>query len=214
MIDNTTVSLSDETLKGQEKEALYETFQTSSEGLTSDEALKRLETFGSNALEEKKTSLWMQLFHYFWGPIPWMIEVAAILSILVQHWDDFIIIMVLLIFNALIGFWEEHKAQNALDALKKGLAIKARAKRGKKWKEVDASKLVPGDIIRIRLGDILPADVILIEGDYLSIDQSALTGESLPVSKREGDIGYSGSIAKQGEMIGLVVRCGSKTFFG
>ena len=133
-----------------------------------------------------------------------MIEAAAVLSGILQHWADFIIIMSLLIFNALVGFWQEHQAASAVAALKKQLALKARARRDGQWAEVDAVTLVPGDVVRLRLGDIIPADVRLVEGDYLSVDQSALTGESLPVDKKVGELAYSSSIAKQGEMVALV----------
>jgi H+-transporting ATPase len=143
-----------------------------------------------------------------------MIEVAAVLSLLVRHWIDFVIILVLLLYNAGIGFWQERKAANALAALKKGLAPKAHVKRDGAWSTVDAATLVPGDVVRLRLGEIVPADVTLIEGDYISIDQAALTGESLPVTKKVGDTAYSGSIAKQGEMVAVVTGTGGNTFFG
>ena len=117
-------------------------------------------------------------------------------------------------FNAVVGFWQEHQAANAVDALRKQLALKARVKRDGQWAEIDAAKLVPGDIVRLRPGDIIPADMRLTEGDYLSVDQSALTGESLPVDKKTGDISYSSSIAKQGEMVALVTATGAGTFFG
>ncbi len=188
--------------------------ESSSQGLTSEEAGRRLEQFGPNALESKKEGPLKKFFGYFWGPIPWMIEVAAILSALVRHWDDFVIILALLVFNAVIGFWQEFKAANALEALKSQLAIKARVLRSGKWQDIDATELVPGDIARLRLGDIIPADVKLIDGDYLSVDQSALTGESLPVTKKVGGVAYSGSVAKQGEMVALVLSTGEETFFG
>ena len=187
---------------------------TSLEGLSADDVHQRLQKYGPNALAEKKVSPILQFLSYFWGPIPWMIEVALVLSAIVQHWADLIIILVLLVFNAVIGFWQEHQASNAVEALKKQLALKARVKRGGQWTEVDAVDLVPGDIIRLRLGDIIPADVKLAEGDYLSVDQSALTGESLPVNKKPGDIAYSGSVAKQGEMGAVVTATGGETYFG
>jgi H+-transporting ATPase len=124
------------------------------------------------------------------------------------------IILVLLAFNAVVGFWQEHQAANAIGALKKQLALKARVQRDGQWMEIDAANLVPGDIVRLRLGDIIPADVKLIEGDYLSVDQSALTGESLPVDKKIGEVAYSSSIAKQGEMDALVTATGANTYFG
>ncbi len=166
------------------------------QGLRSEEAARLLQQYGPNALEQKQTSLIMRLLGYFWGPIPWMIEVAAILSGAVQHWADFAIITALLIFNAGVGFWQEYTAGNAVEALKKQLAQKARVLRDGIWHVLDARELVPGDIIRIRLGDVVPADARLIEGDYLSVDQSALTGESLPVSKRAGDDIFSGTIVR------------------
>ncbi len=183
-------------------------------GLSSAEAEKLLQQYGLNALEEKKVSPLVKLIGYFWGPIPWMIEVAAVLSALVRHWSDFYIIMALLVFNAGIGFWQEFTAGSAVEALKKQLALKARVLRDAQWQEIDAVKLVPGDIIRIRLGDIVPADVKLIDGDYLSVDQSALTGESLPVTKRQGDDVFSGTIAKQGEVVARVTVTGKNTSFG
>ncbi len=183
-------------------------------GLTSAEAVRRLARYGPNTLEEEAVSTWRKLLGYFWGPIPWMIEVAAILSALVQHWPDFWIIVALLVFNAGVGFWQEYTAGNAVAALKRQLALKARVLRDGNWREVDAVDLVPGDIIRIRLGDIIPADVKLVEGDYLSVDQSALTGESLPVTKRQGEAAFSGTIAKQGEVVAEVTATGQQTRFG
>ena len=184
------------------------------QGLSSAQVKERLQKYGYNALEEKKVSPLLKLLGYFWGPIPWMIEVAAILSAVVQHWPDFFIILALLIFNAGVGFWQEYTAGNAVEALKKQLALKARALRDGTWQEVDAKQLVPGDIIRLRLGDVIPADVKLIEGDYLSVDQSALTGESLPVSKQVGDEAFSGTIVKQGEVVAEVSATGARTKFG
>ncbi len=198
----------------QSAEELWAKLATSSQGLSNEEAESRLAQFGPNALEEKKLNPILKFLSYFWGPIPWMIEIAAILSAVVKHWHDLIIISVLLVFNALVGFWQEFKAANALEALKKHLALKARALRDGQWQGITAAQLVPGDVILLRLGDIIPADVKLFEGDYLSVDQSALTGESLSVSKKKGDIAYSGSVAKQGEMVALVTGTGANTFFG
>ena len=183
-------------------------------GLSSDEARKRLQQYGPNALEEHKQSILLKLLGYFWGPIPWMIEVAAVLSALVQHWPDFIIIIILLIFNAGVGFWQEFTAGNAVEALKKQLALKARVRRDGQWQEIDAVNLVPGDIIRIRLGDVVPADVTLLDGDYISVDQAALTGESLPVNKQSGEQAFAGTVVKQGEMLAEVSATGAQTKFG
>ncbi len=196
------------------QEALNTLKTDTSQGLTAAEAEHRLSEVGPNALEEKKVSLLKQIMPYFWGPIPWMIEAAALLSLVTEDWNDFIIITVMLLLNAFIGFREEHSAANALAALKGQLALQARARRDGRWQEVAARELVPGDILRIRPGDIIPADAKLLSGDYLSVDQAALTGESLPVHKRAGDLAYSGSVAKQGEMLALVTGTGANTFFG
>jgi H+-transporting ATPase len=173
-------------------EDIQKQLNTSLGGLTQDEVLRRQQKYGPNALEEKKVNPLLKFLSYFWGPIPWMIEIAAILTAVLKHWPDLIIIAILLIFNAIVGFWQEFQAANAVDSLKKQLALKARVKRNGEWQEVEATGLVPGDVVRLRLGDIIPADVKLAEGDYISVDQSALTGESLPVDKKVGDVAYSG----------------------
>ena len=183
-------------------------------GLSSGDAQARLAKYGANALEEKKESPWVQFGRFFWGPMPWMIEAAAIMSLLVKDYVDFIIILAMLLFNAVLGFSQEHQAASALDALKSALAEQAQALRDGRWQSVLAKTLVPGDIVRIRLGDVVPADLKLLEGEYIDADQSALTGESLPVSKKVGDAVYSGSIVKKGEMTGVVTGTGSNTFFG
>ena len=195
-------------------EELLKGLSSSRQGLSDSEAKDRLQEYGYNEIFEKKVSPIIKFLLYFWGPIPWMIEIAAFLSAVVKHWADLIIILVLLVFNSVVGFWQEFKAGNAVEQLRKGLALKARVLRDGKWKEREARELVPGDIVRLRLGDIIPADIKLFEGDYLSIDQAALTGESLPVNKKKGDIVYSGSVAKQGEMVGLVTATGMDTYFG
>jgi H+-transporting ATPase len=202
-----------EEAKGKSSEDLLAQLNTSPGGLSQTEAQNRLAAYGPNALEEKKKHPLLRFLSYFWGPIPWMIEVAALLSALLGHRGDLIVILFLLAINALVGFWEEHQASNALEALKGQLALKARVRRDGQWQEIEARALVPGDIIRVRLGDIVPADVKLVEGEYLSVDQSALTGESLPVNKGPEDLAYSGSIAKQGEMVALVTSTGAHTFF-
>jgi H+-transporting ATPase len=187
---------------------------SSPDGLTDVEARKRLAQYGPNEIEEKKTNLVLKFLSYFWGPIPWMIEAAVILSGVVGHWPDFFIILVLLVANAVVGFWEEHQAANAVDALKASLAIKARVKRDGKWINPPARELVPGDAIRLRLGDIVPADARLLDGDEIEVDQSALTGESLPATRKAGEAVFSGSIVRQGEIGALVYATGTKTYFG
>ena len=187
---------------------------SSPEGLTQAEAEKRLTQYGPNEIEEKKTNLLLKFLSYFWGPIPWMIEAAVILSGVVGHWPDFFIILVLLVSNAVVGFWEEREAGNAIEALKAKLAIKARVKRDGKWINPTARELVPGDVIRLRLGDIVPVDARLLDGDEVEVDQSALTGESLPATRKSGEAVFSGSIIRQGEIGALVYATGAKTYFG
>jgi H+-transporting ATPase len=193
---------------------LFTNLETSPIGLTEEEANLRTKKYGFNELPEEKTNPLLKFLSYFWGPIPWMIEVAIILSLIVQHYTDFIIILALLVMNGIVGFWEEYQAGNAIAALKAKLALQARVKRDNKWKVVESRQLVPGDIIRLRMGDIIPADARLLEGDSIEVDQSALTGESLPVTHKSGDVIYSGSIVKQGEIEALVFSTGTKTFFG
>lgn len=196
-------------------ENLINTLKTSKEkGLSSEEAKARISQYGENKLEEKKKSMLATLFGFFWGPIPWMIEIAAILSGYLQRWPDFYMIVALLLINATLGFWQEFKASNAIEALKGQLALKAHVLRDGKWQEIEAKFLVPGDIVLLKLGNIVPADITLISGEYLSVDQSALTGESLPVDRKVGDEIYSGSISKLGEMNGVVTKTGMNTFFG
>lgn len=183
-------------------------------GLTQAEAQKRLAQYGPNEIEEKKTNAFLKFLTYFWGPIPWMIEAAVILSAVDRHWPDFFIILILLVANAVVGFWEEHQAGNAIEALKAKLAIKAQVKRDGKWTNPAARELVPGDVIHLRLGDIVPADARLLEGDQIEVDQSALTGESLPVTHQSGDAVFSGSIIRTGEIDAMVYGTGSNTYFG
>src|SRR5208337_4210767 len=187
---------------------------SSPDGLSQTEAQKRLTQYGPNEIEEKKTNSFLKLLTYFWGPIPWMIEAAVILSGVVRHWLDFFIILLLLVSNAVVGFWEEHQAGNAIAALKAKLAIKAKVKRDGKWITPAARELVPGDVIRVRLGDIVPADARLLAGDPVEVDQSALTGESLPATRKSGEAIFSGSIIRQGEVGALVYATGANTYFG
>jgi H+-transporting ATPase len=188
--------------------------QCSAAGLTQAEAGKRLTQYGPNEISEQKSSALLKFLSYFWGPIPWMIEAAVVLSGVVRHWPDFGIILVLLFANAVVGFWEERQASSAIEALKKRLAITARVLRDGTWSDPAARQLVPGDVIRLRLGDIVPADARLLDGDPIQVDESALTGESLPATRKPGDAVYSGSIMRRGEIGALVYATGANTYFG
>ena len=187
---------------------------SSPDGLSQAEAQERLARYGPNEIEEKKENPLLKLLAYFWGPIPWMIEAAVILSGVLRHWPDFFIILVLLVANAAVGFWEEHQAGKAIDALKAQLAVKCRVRRDGTWVTPPSRELVPGDVIRMRMGDIVPADARLLAGDPVEVDQSALTGESLPVTAGPGGAVFSGSIIRQGEIGALVYATGAGTYFG
>lgn len=183
-------------------------------GLSFQEVKKRQAVYGLNAIEEKRISNLVKFLSFLWGPIPWMIETALLLSAILQHWEDFWIIFLMLALNAGVGFWQQYQAANAIEALKNKLALTARVLRDGEWKTIPAQELVPGDIVLIKLGNIVPADMKLLVGEYLTVDQSTLTGESLPVDKKAGEEVYSGSIVRLGEMTGIVTGTGMNTYFG
>lgn len=183
-------------------------------GLSAAEAAARLAHFGPNTIEATEKSLLARLAGYFWGPIPWLIELAAVLSLILRDWSDVAVITTMLLVNAAVGFVEENKASSAIAALKGRLAPTARVKREGHWQQVAAAALVPGDIVRLSIGQIVPADMRLVAGDYLSLDESALTGESLPVEKAVGDLAQSGAVVKLGEMTGAVTATGMHSYFG
>jgi len=186
---------------------------TTEKGISESEAKRRLEVFGYNEVVEKKRNPVVDFLLRFWGPMPWLLELAAVLSLLLGHYIEGIIIFVLLTINAVIGHWHARGSQKAVELLKKKLAIKAKVLRDGAWTIKEAREVVPGDVISIRLGDIVPADAKIISGE-LSVDQSALTGESLPVDVHESDVVYSGSIVRRGEAICVVVNTGANTYFG
>ncbi|CAO3694475.1 hypothetical protein G6F70_000287 [Rhizopus microsporus] len=193
-----------------------------SHGLSSQEVAERQARFGMNELPEKKTNPFLKFFGYFTGPISYLIEISCIIAGIVGDWIDFGIILALLIINAIIGYVEEAKAESALDALRHTLALKTRCYRDNELKEVDVKELVPGDIIVLRIGDIVPADARLLglgvngekNDSELMIDQSGLTGESLLVAKKKGSTVYSSSIIKQGQQLAIVTKTGTDTFIG
>ncbi|XP_056856727.1 ATPase 7, plasma membrane-type-like, partial [Raphanus sativus] len=212
-------------------EEVFQHLKSTKEGLTSNQVQERLTLFGYNKLEEKKESKILKFLGFMWNPLSWVMEIAALMAIGLAHggvllffpiiihgkppdYHDFVGIVVLLLINSTISFVEENNAGNAAAALMAQLAPKAKAIRDKKWNEIDAAELVPGDIVSIKLGDIIPADARLLEGDPLKIDQSALTGESLPVTKNPGSSVFSGSTCKQGEIEAVVIATGVHTFFG
>jgi len=182
-------------------------------GLSVAEVNRRLQEFGYNAITEKKRNYLLDFLRRFWSPMPWLLELAMGLSFLLGHYFEGIIIFVLLAVNALIGQLHANTSQKALELLKNRLALKAKVLRDGKWVLEEARNIVPGDVIAVRLGDIVPADAKVISGELL-IDQSALTGESLPLEAHQSGIIYSGSVIKRGEAKCIVVNTGSNTYFG
>ena len=184
------------------------------QGLTTAQVEEKRKKYGVNQLEEKKQHPLVKLLLCFWGPIPWMIEVAIILSLIVHDHNNAMLIAALLIINSGISFWEEYKADKAIALLKKKLALQANVLRNGKWQTIPASELVPDDIVALKLGDIVPADIKMLDGENVAADQSTLTGESLPVDKTKGDTLYSSSIVYRGNLTAQVISIGNNTFFG
>ncbi|KNZ45000.1 plasma-membrane proton-efflux P-type ATPase [Puccinia sorghi] len=208
-------------LEQVELDDVWALLQCTEEGLTEAEAERRLEIFGPNKLESKEINPFLQFLGFMWNPLSWVMEAAAIVAIALSNgqgqppdWQDFVGIVLLLLINSAIGFYEERSAGNAVAALMDSLAPKAKVRRDGSWKEIESSQLVPGDIVAFKIGDVVPADNRLYDAINVSIDQAALTGESLPASKKVGDQCFSGSTCKQGEAEGVVIATGANTFFG
>ncbi|KAF8269467.1 plasma-membrane proton-e [Lactarius quietus] len=202
-------------------EDVFTLLQCDDQGLTAAEAQRRYEIFGPNKLEQEEQNPFLQFLSFMWNPLSWVMEAAALVAIALSNgegrapdWQDFVGITALLFINSGIGFYEERGAGNAVKALMDSLAPKAKVKRDGSWVEIESSNLVPGDMIAFKIGDIVPADCRLTEAINVSIDQAALTGESLPVSKKNADQCFSGSTCKQGEAEGVVISTGVNTFFG
>ncbi|KAF8812125.1 plasma membrane H+-transporting ATPase [Phlegmacium glaucopus] len=229
LVDMGTIELKAEDLYDKEKvdletifiDDVFKLLQCDENGLSQDEAHHRLDLFGPNKLEVEEQNAFLQFLSFMWNPLSWVMEAAALVAIVLsngQHkppdWPDFVGIVLLLFINSSIGFYEERNAGNAVKALMDSLAPKAKVKRDGSWSEIESSGLVPGDMISFKIGDIVPADCRLTEAINVSIDQAALTGESLPQSKKAGDQCFSGSTCKQGEAEGVVISTGPNTFFG
>ncbi|MEM4102242.1 MAG: plasma-membrane proton-efflux P-type ATPase, partial [Conexivisphaerales archaeon] len=195
------------------KDVIIELNTDVNKGLSEDEIKKRIEQYGYNEIEEKKQSSIKRLAKKFWGLTSWMLEITMVLTLVLHRDLDFYVVTGLLLLNVILGFAQEQRASSALEALKQKLHVMTKVIRGGAWKSVSARELVPGDIIRVRAGDFVPADVRIIEGN-VEVDQSALTGESLTVSKEKEDQVFSGSVIKRGEITGVVVGTGPRTFFG
>ncbi|KAJ6514220.1 hypothetical protein C8R47DRAFT_1090641 [Mycena vitilis] len=228
-VDMSTIELKAEDLYDKEKvdletiviDDVFKLLQCDDNGLTQDEAVRRLDLFGPNKLEQEDQNPFLQFLSFMWNPLSWVMEAAALVAIALSNgegrapdWQDFVGIVLLLFINSAIGFYEERGAGNAVKALMDSLAPKAKVKRAGSWSEIESAGLVPGDMVSFKIGDIVPADCRLTEAINVSIDQAALTGESLPQSKKLGDQCFSGSTCKQGEAEGVVISTGANTFFG
>ncbi|KAI1789272.1 plasma-membrane proton-e [Ganoderma leucocontextum] len=228
-VDMSQIQLKAEDLYDKEKvdletivvDDVFKLLQCDENGLTDEEATRRLELFGPNRLESEEQNAFLQFLSFMWNPLSWVMEAAALVAIALSNgeqrppdWQDFVGIVTLLLINSAIGFYEERNAGNAVKALMDSLAPKAKVKRAGQWREIESANLVPGDMISFKIGDIVPADCRLTEAINVSIDQAALTGESLPQSKKTGDQCFSGSTCKQGEAEGVVISTGPNTFFG
>ncbi|VDC04710.1 unnamed protein product [Peniophora sp. CBMAI 1063] len=229
LVDMSQIELKAEDLYDKEKvdietvavEDVFKLLQCDDQGLSGEEATRRLEIFGPNKLESEEQNPFLQFLSFMWNPLSWVMEAAALVAIAFSNgggtppdWEDFVGIVLLLFINSGIGFYEERGAGNAVKALMDSLAPKAKVRRDGTWSEIESSILVPGDMISFKIGDIVPADCRLTEAINVSIDQAALTGESLPVGKKDGDQCFSGSTCKQGEAEGVVISTGPNTFFG
>ena len=184
-----------------------------SEGLSSNAAARQREESGLNEIESEEKNPVLQFLSYFWGPIPWMIEIAAILSVIAGRWEEFGVIFLMLLINGGVSYWHESKASNAIEALKEKLSPDAIVIRDGTRKKIPARELVPGDIIILKIGNIVPADAKLLKDQHISLDESSLTGESLPVDKKEGDMAYSGTGVKRGGAKAIVTATGNNTKF-
>jgi H+-transporting ATPase len=182
-------------------------------GLTSEEAAGLLAQVGPNAITEAKPHPWLAFLKRLWGPVPWMLEAAVILEIVLGKYDEAAIIAALILFNAVFSTVQEKRSSDALALLRQRLQLTARVCRDGKWQLLPSEQLVPGDVIHIRMGDLLSADVQLLDGNLL-LDQSALTGESLPVEVTSGGMGYAGTTVQHGEATALVTATGARTRFG
>jgi len=187
--------------------------RTPSRGLTQEEARRRFLECGPNAVTEKKPDLIVALIGKFWAPVPWMLEVTIVLELALGKFVEAAVIAVLLVFNASLSLFQESRARSALALLQKRLAVQARVLRDGEWRLIAAEQLVPGDFVHLQMGSLVPADIGIREGEVL-IDQSALTGESVPVEADRSKSAYAGSLVERGEASGEVIATGGRTLFG
>ena len=182
-------------------------------GLSTAEAARRLAQYGRNEVPERKANPAVLFLRRFWGITPWMLELTAVLTLVLRKEIETLVVLGLLVFNAILGFTQEARANSALEQLKQRLQVNARVRRDGRWIVVQARELVPGDVVRLRAGDFVPADV-KVTGGAIEVDQSALTGESLSQEKRARDIVFSGSLVRRWEATGVVTATGVHTYYG
>ena len=198
---------------GLTAEETIKLLSTASDGLTETEARNRLDKYGMNTVQEERTNPVLKFLKKFWAPVPWMLEITAVVTFLMGKDVDTYIIISLLLFNGFIGFLQESKADNAVELLSQKIRVNARVIRDKKWKQIPSAELVPGDVVYVRMGDLVPADLKIIFGE-VSVDQSQLTGESVPVRRTSNEVIFSGSVLNRGEANCVVLFTGSKTMYG
>jgi len=183
------------------------------DGLSSNEAGARLQKFGPNEMPDTAVPPWRTALAKFWAPVPWMLEAAIVLQVALHEYVEAAVVAGLLLFNAALGFFQEGRAQATLAALKSRLALTASVRRAGAWKNIPASGLVPGDTVKLSLGGVVAADVKLVDGSIL-LDQSMLTGESVPIEGGPGLQTYAGALVRRGEATGVVTATGARTKFG
>jgi H+-transporting ATPase len=183
------------------------------QGLSTAQAARLLETAGPNTVPLQRTGLAVRLLRKLWAPVPWMLEATIVLEFVLGKWLDALIILVVLGLNTALGIVQERRAEVAVDLLRSRLEINARVLRDGAWTVIPASRLVPGDVIHLRVGDFVPADVVVHDGT-MTVDQSTLTGESIPVARDPGSTVYSGATVVRGEASGTVSATGVATYFG
>lgn len=183
------------------------------QGLSGEEAARRLAQFGPNAMAEEHLGPARRVLRHFWAPVPWMLEATIALQLAIGERVESLMVAALLVINVALGVFQERRADAALVLLKQRLALRVRTKRDGEWREIAAAELVPGDIVQVSLGAVVPADLRLASGMVL-LDQSMLTGESLPTEVEAGKTAYAGALVRRGEAIGEVVGTGTRTYFG
>lgn len=195
-----------------EENAMLKRSETN-QGLTKEDVEKRFQKYGKNVVSEARPRTVLFLLRKFWGIVPWMLEIAIIIDLIIGKIPEAIVVTALLIFQAVLGFYREQRAKGAVALLRQRLSIVAHVKRNGKWQNIPSSELVPDDLVHLEAGDIVPADIKIIEGKVL-VDQSQLTGESLPAEVKIGSTVYAGSLISQGEILGIVTATGDKTYYG